>query len=126
MLGLKFREGFGKAVFIDKIIDGTEAARLKQQGKIKEGDEITMVSATFGDEMWSARGVGKYRLEKSIAVRQGGTISFVVEGRGDNDNKRRAQLDKEAQKEKDRMTRLQKQLQNEVDAEKKKGWSLFG
>eukprot|EP00966_Prymnesium_polylepis_P307283 7100957-Prymnesium_polylepis.1 len=30
-----------------------------------------MVSATFGDEMWSARGIGKYRLEKSIAVRQG-------------------------------------------------------
>merc|ERR1719453_849028 len=58
-----------------------EAAKLKRQGKIKEGDEITMVSATFGDEMWSARKVGKYRLEKSIAVRQGMTISFVFESR---------------------------------------------
>merc|ERR1719353_2821842 len=68
-LGLKFRESFGKAVYIDAIIPGTEAARLEREGKIKKGDEITMVSATFGDEMWSARGVGKYRLEKSIAVR---------------------------------------------------------
>merc|ERR1712134_217910 len=100
-------------------------ARLKAQGKIKEGDEITMVSATFGDEMWSARGVGKYRLEKSIAVRQGMTISFVVENRSDSDKKRLAQLDKEAEKERARVSRLQQQLQNEVDQEKKKGWSIF-
>merc|ERR1719487_888437 len=49
VLGLKFRESFGKAVYIDKIIPNTEAARL----------------------------------EKQIAVRQGATISFVVEGNGD-------------------------------------------
>merc|ERR1711871_979704 len=103
VLGLKFREGFGKGVFIDKIIPNTEAARLKQQGKISEGDEVVMVSATFGDEMWSARGIGKYRLEKSIAVRQGMTISFVVENSSDKDMKKRAQLDKEAQKERDRV-----------------------
>lgn len=107
MLGLKFRENFQKGVFIDKIIDGTEAARLKREGKISEGDEITMVSATFGDEMWSARGVGKYRLEKSIAVRQGMTISFVVENRNDNDAKKRAKLEKEAEKERARVNRLQ-------------------
>merc|ERR1719163_1954484 len=71
MLGLKFREDFGKVIYIDKILPNTEAARLEREGKIRVGDEITMVSATFGDEMWSARGIGKYRLEKSIAVRQG-------------------------------------------------------
>lgn len=124
LLGLKFRESFGKGVYIDKIVEGTEAARLKREGKIFEGDEVVMVSATFGDEMWSARGVGKYRLEKSIAVRQGMTISFVLES--PQDAKRLAQMNKDAQKEKDRMTRLQKQLQDEVNAEKKKGWSLFG
>merc|ERR1711918_109408 len=97
-----------------------EAARLKEQKKIREGDEVTMVSATFGDEMWSARGVGKYRLEKSIAVRQGMTISFVVESRGKG-----KKIDFAAQKkEKDRITRLQRQLTEEVEAEKKKG--LFG
>merc|ERR1719316_1587135 len=48
-LGLVFRESFGKAVFIDKIIPGSQADAMKKQGKIKEGDEIVMVSATFGN-----------------------------------------------------------------------------
>merc|ERR1740138_2052067 len=116
VLGLKFKEKFGKSVFIDKIVPKTEAARLEKQGKIKVGDEVTMVSATFGDEMWSARGVGKMRLEKSIAVRQGMTISFVFEGARDL-SKERAQAEKQARLQ----TRLQKQLQDEVDQEKKKG-----
>ena len=83
-LGLKFRESFGKAVYIDQIIPGTQAAALEAKGQISKGDEITMVSATFGDEMWSAKNVGKYRLEKSIAVRQGMFIKFVVESSNDN------------------------------------------
>jgi hypothetical protein len=115
-LGLKFKEKFGKQVVIDKIVPGTEASRLQKQGKIAVGDEVTMVSATFGDEMWSARGVGKMRLEKSIAVRQGMTISFVFEGARDL-SKERAQAEKQARLQ----TRLQKQLQDEVDQEKKKG-----
>lgn len=123
-LGLKFRESFGKAVYIDKILPGTEASRLEKEGKIKVGDEITMVSATFGDEMWSARGVGKYRLEKSIAVRQGMTVSFVIEGSSKNDKANKKQLAEKQKKEADRMTRLQRQLTNEVESEKKKG--LFG
>merc|ERR1719440_2197842 len=94
MLGLKFRENFAKRVFIDKIVPNTEAARLEREGKLKVGDEITMVSATFGDEMWSSRGVGKYRLEKSIAVRQGMTISFVVESPDDNSKKAMKELQK--------------------------------
>ena len=83
-LGLKFRESFGKAVYIDQIIPGTQAAAMEAKGQISKGDEITMVSATFGDEMWSAKNVGKYRLEKSIAVRQGMFIKFVVEASDDN------------------------------------------
>ena len=124
-LGLKFRESFGRAVYIDKILPNTEAARLEREGKIRCGDEIVMVSATFGDEMWSARGVGKYRLEKSIAVRQGGTISFVVENSSDNNKKRMKQLSQQQQKEKDRVSRLQRRLTQEVEAEKKKG-GFFG
>lgn len=211
-LGLKFKESFMKAVYIDKIIPGTEAARLEKEGKIKArwlrpqttpllapralghtaaassvglliwpllpcgsvgrrvscprsqvGDEITMVSATFGDEMWSARNVGKYRLEKSIAVRQGMQISFVFENSNDSSKKARevrspliicrnllappslprrpassvlaqigprprvcAQAEvKRQQAEKDKTTRLQKQLAQEVEQEKKKG-SFFG
>ena len=120
-LGLKFREGFGKAVYIDKILPNTEAARLKRDKKIREGDEVTMVSATFGDEMWSARGVGKYRLEKSIAVRQGMTISFVVENRDDNSEKRLRQLAEQQKKENAKIDRLQKMMTKEVEEQKKQG-----
>merc|ERR1712023_563389 len=97
----------GKGVFIDKILPNTEAARLKKEAKIKEGDEITMGSATFGDELWSARGVGKYRLEKSIAVRQGMNIKFVVEGRDDNSRRAQKQAAEKASKEAKRISRLQ-------------------
>jgi len=122
MLGMTLREGWGKAVFIDKIIPGSEAERLKNAGKIKEGDEIVMVSATFGNEMWSCRGSGKYRLEKSIAVRQGATIDFVVESVNDQSKGNKAKAAAEAEKEAARMSRLQKMLTDEVQAEKKKGW----
>merc|ERR1712070_984043 len=93
----------------------------EKEGKIKSGDEITMVSATFGDEMWSARNVGKYRLEKSIAVRQGMYISFVVENSSDKSKKAREAEVKRQQAEKDKTTRLQKQLAQEVELEKEKG-----
>jgi len=124
-LGLQFKESFGKAVYIDKILPGSEAARLQKEGKIREGDQITMVSATFGDEMWSARGVGKYRLEKSIAVRQGMTISFVFENSDEGSKKQMREQAKLQEKENAKMTRLQKQLAAEVDEEKKKP-KLFG
>jgi len=126
LLGLQFKEGFGKAVFIDKILPNSEASRLKKEGKIQEGDEVTMVSATFGDEMWSARKIGKYRLEKSIAVRQGMTISFVFERKDSGFFKKQTASAEQLKKEKDRMTRMQKQLVEEVEQEKKKGWSIFG
>merc|ERR1719395_310885 len=99
VLGLKFREGFGKAVFIGKIVPNSEAARLEKQGKIKVGDEVVMVSATFRDEMWSARGVGKMRLEKSIAVRQGMTLSFVLENNDDKSQRRINEMKKKQEKE---------------------------
>ncbi len=124
-LGLVFKEGMGKAVIIDRIIPGTEAARLERNGQIRPGDEITMVSATFGDEMWSSRGVGKYRLEKSIAVRQGMSISFVVESSSDSKKRNMQQFKKKRDAEAERMTRLQKQLAQEVEDDKKKG-GLFG
>jgi hypothetical protein len=125
LLGLKFREGWGKAVYVDEIIPGTEADQFKQRGQLQEGDEVTMVSATFGDEMWSARGIGKYRLEKSISVRQGMFLSLCVERRDQNDMFKMMNLKKEQEKEQARMTRMQKQLQSEVDNEKKKGGGWF-
>merc|ERR1719253_1656229 len=116
-----FRENFGKGVFIDKIIPGTQADALKKKGKLKEGDEIVMVSATFGNEMWSARNIGKQRLEKSIAVRQGMFVEFVVESPSEKTLAGRLAANQKAQAEAKKMSRLQAQLQGEVDAEKSKG-----
>lgn len=124
-LGLKFRESFGKAIYIDKILPNTEAARLEREGKINVGDEITMVSATFGNEMWSARNIGKYRLEKSIAVRQGMTIAFVFENSDDNSKAARKKAAEKAAQENARISRLQNQLTKEVEQEKKKGFFLW-
>lgn len=120
LLGLKFRESFGKGVFVDKIVPGTEAARLKAQGKVKEGDEVVMVSATFGNEMWSARGIGKQRLEKTIAVRQGMNVSLVLENPKD-----KGSFQQDTKRQRELMSRMQKQLQSEVTEEKKKGWFNF-
>lgn len=40
-----------------------------QSGKVKKGDLITMISATFGDECWSARGAGLGMIMQAIKVR---------------------------------------------------------
>lgn len=124
-LGLKFKESFAKGVFVQEIIPGSQAAQMESQGKLRVGDEIVMVSATFGDEMWSARGIGKIRLEKSIAVRQGGFIKFVVEQADDNSKRRQKELADKAKKQNELNARLQKQLAGEVTKEKKKG-NFFG
>merc|ERR1719472_391908 len=126
-LGLKFKESFGKAVYIDKILPGSQAARLEKQGKLKKGDEVVMVSATFGDEMWSSRGIGKQRLEKSIAVRQGQTIKFALEASDDNSRAKKRALAEKLKKEQAMTSRLQQELAKEVDAAKSKPkGKLFG
>lgn len=48
---------------------------------VQEGDIVTMCSATFGDEMWSCRGVGLTRVLAAIRVRAGPTVSLVFESR---------------------------------------------
>ena len=126
MLGLKFRQSFGNAIYIDKVIPGTEADRLKKSGQLKEGDEVVMVSATFGDELWSARGIGKQRLEKSIAVRQGMNIKLVLEGSSSDDKKRKEMAAKAANAEKAKITRLQAKLEGEVQASKGQEKKFFG
>jgi hypothetical protein len=41
-----------------------------QSGKVQKGDLVTMISATFGDEMWSARGAGLSMIMQAIKVRR--------------------------------------------------------
>ena len=75
-LGLVLNEDEQGNVYVETVAPKGNAART---GKIKEGDLVTMCSATFGDDMWSTRGVGLNRVLAAIRVRAGPTVSLVVE-----------------------------------------------
>jgi hypothetical protein len=53
--------------------------RTHNEHQVKEGDIVTMCSATFGDQMWSTRGVGLTRVLAAIRVRAGPTVKLVFE-----------------------------------------------
>jgi stringent starvation protein B len=59
-------------------------------GQVKEGDIVTKVSATFGDQMWSVRGVGLSRVMAAIRVRSGSTVKLAFES--PNQSKKRKQV----------------------------------
>ena len=61
---------------------------IARSGDVKEGDIITMCSATFGDDMWSTRGVGLTRVLAAIRVRAGGTVKLVLESPAESKKKR--------------------------------------
>ena len=67
-LGLILNQDPSGNVYVEKVAPRGNAART---GKINEGDIVTMCSATFGDEMWSCRGVGLTRVLAAIRVRSG-------------------------------------------------------
>ncbi len=56
---------------------------------MKEGDIVTMCSATFGDQMWSTRGVGLTRVLAAIRVRAGPTVKLVFESSKETASKAR-------------------------------------
>jgi hypothetical protein len=117
-IGLMFTQGPVGNIYVATILPNTEAEKYEREGKLAVGDEVVMVSATFGNEDWSCRGVGVPRLYTSMKVRQGGTIAFVFENKGKND-KRIAVADDEAAKQAKRMKRLQREMADETRAEKK-------
>ncbi|KAK1736117.1 hypothetical protein QTG54_013253 [Skeletonema marinoi] len=77
-LGLVLDEDDNGNVFVQTVAPRGNAAR---SGLVKEGDIVTMCSATFGDQMWSCRGVGLTRVLAAIRVRAGPTVSLVFENR---------------------------------------------
>ena len=71
-LGLVLNQDDDNNVYVETVAPRGNAART---GKVKEGDYVTMCSATFGDQMWSTRGVGLTRVLAAIRVRAGPTVS---------------------------------------------------
>lgn len=75
-LGIVLKEDDDGNVFVEQVAPKGNAART---GMVKEGDIVTMCSATFGDDMWSTRGVGLTRVLAAIRVRAGPTVKLVFE-----------------------------------------------
>lgn len=77
-LGLILEEGQDGMVFVAEV-DAEGNAASVDEGEVNEGDVVVAVSATFGDEIWSTRGVGLDRVMKSIRVRAGDFVTLVLE-----------------------------------------------
>ncbi|KAL7489328.1 hypothetical protein ACHAW6_014936 [Cyclotella cf. meneghiniana] len=75
-LGLVLDQDDYGNVYVQTVAPKGNAAR---SGMVKEGDIVTMCSATFGDQMWSTRGAGLARVLAAIRVRSGPTVSLVLE-----------------------------------------------
>ncbi|KAK4529818.1 hypothetical protein CCYA_CCYA02G0675 [Cyanidiococcus yangmingshanensis] len=75
-LGLTLAERDDGMVYIAAVDPAGNAA---ETGVFRPGQVVTAVSATFGDEVWSVRGVGLDRVLKSIKVRSGDYVTIVVE-----------------------------------------------
>lgn len=83
-LGLILNQDADGNVYVETVAPKGNAART---GKVKEGDIVTMCSATFGNDMWSTRGVGLTRVLAAIRVRSGNTVKLALESPDDYEKK---------------------------------------
>eukprot|EP00560_Eucampia_antarctica_P007981 CAMPEP_0197824170 /NCGR_PEP_ID=MMETSP1437-20131217/1479_1 /TAXON_ID=49252 ORGANISM="Eucampia antarctica, Strain CCMP1452" /NCGR_SAMPLE_ID=MMETSP1437 /ASSEMBLY_ACC=CAM_ASM_001096 /LENGTH=196 /DNA_ID=CAMNT_0043423711 /DNA_START=57 /DNA_END=647 /DNA_ORIENTATION=+ len=83
-LGLVLDEDENGNVVVETVAPRGNAART---GQVKEGDIVTMCSATFGDQMWSTRGAGLQRVLAAIRVRAGPTVKLALESSSESTNK---------------------------------------
>jgi len=76
-LGIILEEKENGMVYIANISPNGNAA---QSGfDVRVGDVVVAVSATFGDEIWSTRGVGLEMVLKAVKIRSGDFITIVLE-----------------------------------------------
>jgi len=83
-LGLVLDEDDDGNVFVETVAARGNAART---GLVREGDIVTMCSATFGDQLWSCRGAGLTRILAAIRIRAGPTVTLVLENANEKTNK---------------------------------------
>ena len=128
-LGLELDEDKQGNVFVKKVEPGSRAAK---SGMVFEGDYVAMVSATFGDDMWSARGVGLSRVLVSIKSRNSKPVKLVLEGPNEKEEKKRRAIafkelsdeEKRVKQEKDDALLAQMRQDDKALRNKRKG--LFG
>lgn len=85
-LGLELDEDKEGNVFVKSIEKG---GRAEKTGKVFVGDIVAMASATFGDDMWSTRGVGLGRVMSTIRVRNSKPVKLVLEAPTEQEEKKR-------------------------------------
>jgi hypothetical protein len=98
-LGIVLEEAEDGMVCIAKISPNGNAA--KSGFDIRVGDIIVAVSATFGDEVWSTRGVGLEMVLKSIKIRSGDFVTIVLESENQNENQKSLASENALQRRKD-------------------------
>lgn len=84
-LGLVLEEDASGNVYVETVAAKGNAGRT---GLVKEGDIVTMCSATFGDQMWTCRGAGLTRVLAAIRIRAGPTVKLVFESTTETKSKR--------------------------------------
>jgi PDZ domain len=111
-LGIVLEEGQDGMVFVASVEPGGNASR---EDDIQEGDVLVAVSATFGDEVWSTRGVGLDRVMKSIRVRSGDFVTLILETPAELKERKQSSTDEaEARRKMARDTRGEREVLNPV------------
>ncbi|CAN0352872.1 unnamed protein product [Ascophyllum nodosum] len=124
-IGLVLEEDEQGNVYIVEILPGSNASRNKQ---VNVGDKIAFVSATFGEEIWSAKGVGLNRVRSAIKLRQGPIVKLVLETTKEGQQKMErdaAKLKKQQDAKEDeevKRNRLLEELDEDTKTQKKKPW----
>ena len=85
-LGMELDEDSDGNAYVKSIEPNGRAAKT---GKIFVGDRIAMVSATFGDDMWTCRGVGLNRVLAAIKVRNSKPVKLALEAPNEPEEKKR-------------------------------------
>lgn len=118
-LGLVLNDDGNGNVYVETVAPRGNAART---GEVKEGDLVTMCSATFGDQMWSCRGAGLTRVLAAIRVRAGPTVKLVFESTAESKTKvkRGAKAVKAAEEARANAQAKRDQLLDELEQDEKK------
>lgn len=118
-LGLVLDSDDSGNVYVETVAPRGNAART---GLVKEGDIVVMCSATFGDQLWSTRGVGLTRVLSAIKVRAGPTVTLVLESTNESDRKATttAKAVKAAEDARERAQAKKDQLLKELEKDEQK------
>uniref|UniRef100_A0A7S2RXM9 PDZ domain-containing protein n=1 Tax=Rhizochromulina marina TaxID=1034831 RepID=A0A7S2RXM9_9STRA len=125
-LGAILEEDNNGDVFVASVMPGSNAERAG----LKPGELISMVSATFGNELWSAKGAGLGRVTKAIKVRIGNSVQLVVQNEKEAAKRARAaqmSAGEKKRREEEQMAKrdkLMSEIKDERSAAVKTGFGL--